>query len=221
MGPASQKRRVRTPGLREAKKLRARARLVEVAMDQFRSEGYEATRVYDITRAADLSEATFFNYFPSKDAVLGAWLGEVMREAFDRRVGDAATGSIRRPVREAVHEIAQRLEGERDLLLQVWQRLRPSVGESRGANGESGAERLLAAAQSHGHLRRDVAPRQLAEILHGILFASVTGWFAELAAGESPQEALSTRMLQAVNLLLDGSRRRNERVHPQAAKRAR
>ena len=82
-------------------------------------------------------------------------------------------------------------------------------------------EKLLAAAQGHGHLRRDVSPRQLAEILQAILFATATGWLAEIDAGEAPKEDLSARMLKGVNLLLDGSRRRNERVHPQAATRTR
>ena len=221
MSPAKHSHKRISSGMREAKKLRARARMIDAAITLFREQGYETTRVYDITRAADLSEATFFNYFPSKDAVLGAWMGEGMREAFDRRVGDAATGSIRRPVREAVREIAGRLEGERELLVQVWPRLRPSGGEGQSSNDVSGVEKLLAAAQGHGHLRRDVSPRQLAEILQAILFATATGWLAEIDAGEAPKEDLSARMLKGVNLLLDGSRRRNERVHPQAATRTR
>jgi AcrR family transcriptional regulator len=224
MSPVRKPREPKETGLREAKKRRVRARIIETAITLFRAEGYEQTRVYDITRAAELSEATFFNYFPAKDAVLGAWVHDWLREAFDSRVGDAATGSIRRPIREAVREIAQRVIAEREFLAGVWMRIRWSAGEDLNRvklEEPAGIERLLAAAQSHGHLRRDVSPEQLAEILNGILVATMMGWLAAFGRGEQPEEDLEVRMLRSANLLLDGSRRRHERVHASSAGRTR
>ena len=224
MSPARQSRARKTPGLRAAKKLRVRARIIETAIDLFRSQGYEHTRVFDITSAAELSEATFFNYFPAKDAVLGAWVHDWLGQAFEARAGAAATGSIRRPIREAVREIAERVVSEQEFMAEVWWRVRWSSREDLAlgrASESTGAQRLLAAAQSHGHLRRDILPEQLAEILTGTLFATLAGWLAARTRGEASMEDLETRLLQAVDLLLDGSRRRNERVHHKAAARAR
>lgn len=57
-------------GRREAGKLERRDRLYEAALSLFREQGYENTTVDQITRRAGLAKGTFFNYFPTKDAVL-------------------------------------------------------------------------------------------------------------------------------------------------------
>jgi AcrR family transcriptional regulator len=57
-------------GLRERKKVRLRQQIVETAVRLFRKQGYENTRVDDIVNILEISQPTFFRYFPSKDAVL-------------------------------------------------------------------------------------------------------------------------------------------------------
>jgi AcrR family transcriptional regulator len=58
-----------SPGLRERKKLRTRAVLIDAAMDLCLKQGYEQTTVEQIAAAADVSPRTFSRYFPTKDAV--------------------------------------------------------------------------------------------------------------------------------------------------------
>src|SRR6201982_783042 len=58
------------PGLRERKKARLRQQIIDTAIRLFRKRGYENTRVDDIVKILDISQPTFFRYFPSKDAVL-------------------------------------------------------------------------------------------------------------------------------------------------------
>jgi len=58
------------PGLRERKKARLRQQIIETAIRLFRKQGYENTRVDDIVNILEISQPTFFRYFPSKDAVL-------------------------------------------------------------------------------------------------------------------------------------------------------
>ena len=57
-------------GKREQGKLERRERLYEAALALFRTQGYEATTVAQITQRAGLAKGTFFNYFATKDAVL-------------------------------------------------------------------------------------------------------------------------------------------------------
>ena len=59
-------------GLRERKKRATRAALHHAAMRLFVERGYAATTIDDIAAAADVSRATVFSYFPTKeDLVFG------------------------------------------------------------------------------------------------------------------------------------------------------
>src|SRR5262249_48986200 len=57
-------------GRRERKKARLRQQIIDTAIGLFRKNGYENTRVDDIVQALEISQPTFFRYFPTKDAVL-------------------------------------------------------------------------------------------------------------------------------------------------------
>jgi AcrR family transcriptional regulator len=55
---------------RPSKRERTLAALVEAGLDLFERQGYEATTVAQIARAAGVTEMTFFRYFPAKEHLL-------------------------------------------------------------------------------------------------------------------------------------------------------
>jgi AcrR family transcriptional regulator len=56
--------------LRERKKARTRAAIRQHALRLFREQGYYATTIEQIADAAEISPATFFRYFPTKEDVV-------------------------------------------------------------------------------------------------------------------------------------------------------
>ena len=96
-------------GRRERRAAQTRVRLFRCALQLFAERGFPNVTVEDITDAADVGKGTFFNYFESKDDVLGVvaeiQLGKV-REALER----AEAG--KRPVRSVIQHLFQRIAEE-------------------------------------------------------------------------------------------------------------
>lgn len=57
-------------GLRERKKQKTRATIVEVALGLFARNGYQQTTIAQIADAADVSPRTVSTYFPAKEAIV-------------------------------------------------------------------------------------------------------------------------------------------------------
>jgi AcrR family transcriptional regulator len=58
------------PGLRERKKARTRQAIADAAARLFAERGYEQVAVSDVAGAAEVSEQTVYNYFPTKDQLV-------------------------------------------------------------------------------------------------------------------------------------------------------
>jgi AcrR family transcriptional regulator len=54
-------------GLRESKKLRTRQEIADQAMGLFAKRGFDRVTVAEVAAAADVSEKTVYNYFPTKE----------------------------------------------------------------------------------------------------------------------------------------------------------
>jgi AcrR family transcriptional regulator len=81
-------------GRRERRGAETRERLFRSAMNLFRERGFQNTTVEDITNAADVGKGTFFNYFPSKEHILGV-LGEVQVGKYHKAAAMARDGETR------------------------------------------------------------------------------------------------------------------------------
>ena len=92
------------PGLRERKKQRTRQHIAETARNLFAQRGFEGVTVAEVARAAEVSEATVFNYFPTKEDLLysrlEAFEEELMSALRDRAPGESVLDAFARFVQQ-------------------------------------------------------------------------------------------------------------------------
>jgi AcrR family transcriptional regulator len=202
-----------TEGLRERKKRQTRDAIAEVAMRLFQRHGYDAVTVADVARAADVSEKTVFNYFPTKEDLVfhrgaerraalvdavrnrprGASLVDPFRTATRELLDAVESGSLESIV--AIPRLVRQSPALRDRLLRAWEEeaavLTPAIADAAGL-----PERDLVAA---------VMARSLAWT-HRLVFRAA---FARLLAGED-REAIAADLREqakrAYDLLEDGFR---------------
>ena len=194
------------PGLRERKKARLRQQIIDTAIRLFRKQGYEKTRVDDIVRILEISQPTFFRYFPSKDAVLrdmGQRGFECIAERLKSELSTKASTADR--LRRLYHSLACEAENDRPL----WQAVVLSGAmdavrspEVRGA--ECIVAGLLREILAQGQERREITQAfpvvHLAEFMEALYHTVVRQWTVDLTGPHK----LTERVDSAVEFFLRG-----------------
>jgi AcrR family transcriptional regulator len=195
-------------GLRERKKAKLRQQIIDTAIRLFRKHGYEKTRVEDIVQVLEISQPTFFRYFPSKDAVLRdvALRGiACITEQLRSELATEAT-TAERLLRLYV-DLARQTEADRPL----WQAMvlsgamdpvrSPEVREHEEV--AVGVLRdILALGQERGEITCAFPVVHLAEFMEGLYKVVVREWAVDLTGPHS----LTERTRSAVEFFLRGAK---------------
>jgi AcrR family transcriptional regulator len=162
------------PGLRERKKQQTRQLIYETAWRLFAERGFEAVTVAEVARAADFSEVTVFNYFPTKEDLFFAgmeFFEESLLEAVrERAAGESVFAAFRRLVvdsceRLAAEERAAVIAGaatlidaspalqarEREIVARYTQVLAGLLAEETGASRDDAEPLVVASALMGAH----------------------------------------------------------------------
>jgi AcrR family transcriptional regulator len=175
-------------GLRERKKRRMRETIARAAMKLFAARGFDAVTVADVARAADVSEKTVFNYFPSKEDLVFGGRAE-RRAAIIESIRERPAGaSLVEPLRRLTADFLDRVE--RDPVESIVAIPRLVMGSEALRNRlflgweREAAELAPVFAQESGDAEDDLTPLIVARTLtwtHRVIFRAA---FTRLIAGE-------------------------------------
>jgi len=195
-------------GLRERKKARLRQQIIETALKLFRERGYEKTRVDDIVQALEISQPTFFRYFPSKDDVLrqvGRRGFECQAERLQSELSNKATTAER--LRRFYQSLARTTEADRPL----WQAVvlagamdpvrSPDMRRPEGI-AVGLLREILSQGQKRGEVTKAFPVVHLAEFMEGLFTTVVRQWAVDLTG----PHRLAERVRSAVEFFLRASK---------------
>jgi AcrR family transcriptional regulator len=193
--------------LRERKKLATRRRLRQAALDLFFDRGYSNVTAEEIAEAAEVSTRTFFNYFPSKEAVLqnadperlAAVRDSIMAAAPGTPPVEVLHVAMTAWAREVVAQLTD-LGGDPSKWLSQMKTVRADVHLRAAQAAQMDAiEQTIAAALAErlgADPERDPYPGLLAVLASGMFRASLVSWAS--SGGSVPLERLVDLSFQAV-----------------------
>lgn len=152
------------------------------AMELFSRKGFAQTTVEEITRAADVGKGTFFNYFPSKEHVLGYLVGkqEGVIELHRTLAREGATSSeelLYSLGRSLVKFPAQSPQLARSLIssflgnVEVREYIMKEITEKRQWIAE-----IMRLGQRRGELNDELSAVEMARIFQHAVFGTVLMW---------------------------------------------
>ncbi len=186
-------------GLREEKKKELRRQILNTSVRLFGEHGVTGTRVADIAALLRISEATFFNYFPSKQAICEEAVADVITRAIEHAVsGDA-------PVQEQLAELTAALVAEftADRPLVALLRRHPEImaaGWMRIERPQATLTNRIETAQAAGSLRADTS----ADVLGEMYLDSVLMTFSRALSDHKSDEQLESTLTQVLVIWTDG-----------------
>ena len=202
-------------GLRERKKHKTRQLIAVTARELFARRGFENVSVAEIARAAEVSETTVFNYFPTKEDLffqgLEAFEDQLLRAVRDRPPGEGVLQAFGRFIMQPSGLLAADDPASADALASAARLIASSPAlTAREQQILARYERSLAAllAEETGASPGDLIPQVVANTLIGIHRATLDYVRQRVTADPAGQRRLA-RALQAdcqkaLDLLAEG-----------------
>src|SRR5215510_14975365 len=165
-------------GLRAEKKSKLRGRIFENAIQLFKERGFDEVAMDDIVGQLEISQATFFNYFPSKDAILHQAAEDTVaryRDMLEHEVGsDIPTAE---KIRRLLEAMGRGLQTDKRFYRTLFTRSVLNFGNVRAERMLSDlSAALMHEGQRRGEISAEYDPHELADIVIGTYYAIIMRW---------------------------------------------
>ncbi len=167
--------------LREKKKIETRNKIFEVSARLFKEKGIENTTVDEIVKIAGIGKGTFFNYFPSKTALL-LYFAQQKEELTYNQIKNEALKSIstREKIINTLVFVAKTNEKDKELTkMFVFEYMR-HYGYGQDERRSQNLSNILYGIIEDGIKKEDVKStidaNKVAQIISAIYFHSLMEW---------------------------------------------
>jgi AcrR family transcriptional regulator len=150
-----------TAGRRQRRAAETRLKLFRCALQLFAERGFTGVTVEEITEAADVGKGTFFNYFESKDHVLGV-MAEIQLDKVSEALALAVDGT--QTIQSVLHRLFLRAAEEPGRSTDLARALISSFLASQGvrnliASNMKQGRKMIAGIIATGQKRGEIDPR--------------------------------------------------------------
>ena len=183
-----------------------RERILSAAVKVFAKNGFYATRVSEVAKAAGVADGTIYLYFKSKDELLVSLFEDRVTRLLTFMKDLPKNTSAPHRLRRVIEMQLGLLEGERDLaevitvILRQSTKLMKEYAAPRFTAYLDAIARIVAEGQAAGDFRGDVSPHLAARATFGALDGIALTW----ALGKADQGGLSRSAGQLADVLLRG-----------------
>ena len=193
-------------GLRALKKSKVRTSIIENTKQLIRERSLEKVTVEEIAKRVEITSPTFYNYFSSKDAVLGQIYADCLRDwaaAIDQQLENSASTESR--LRSLISEMVN--ETLADAVL--WKTIInygdvQSATDSAEYHAETLADGSLLEIFKAGQKNGDLTTAYPAELLQAMFDGAVYALSYAWAIGEISDSDYGPAMQGALDLCLNG-----------------
>jgi AcrR family transcriptional regulator len=170
-------------------KTATRLRILESAQELFAKKGFEQTTTRDIAHAARIASGTLFNYFSTKEAIVGSLVCDAYAAAaqkFSKNIEDDATRSLEEKLFSHVAITLRKLNPYRKYLNAVLETALSPLAAAQGKEG--GSLRLAHLETVVGIVTRHGAHDALSAVALQIYWTLFTGVLAYWTNDKSPRQ---------------------------------
>lgn len=190
----------------ERKKAATKEKIFNTAIDLFLRKGYEETTVDEIVEKADVAKGTFFNHFPTKDALL-SYLGQqrvaVLEDLLEKEFGNVSTS------KEQIFSWLRVYGGINEENKEITALISREIFKTFFCGGEAEQQNILQLnellaeiikkGQQQGEFRHDFSPKKGADLFIAMYFFTVFQWLER-----EKNSSLVDELIEKAEILMAG-----------------